>query len=60
MPSQRPEEILKKIRQINPEAEITGVILAESSIRKLVDRSRERGLVHVQIGRAGCQVTAKG
>ncbi|MFJ9501443.1 sigma-54 interaction domain-containing protein [Brevibacillus centrosporus] len=37
-----------------------GVILAESSIRRLVDRLREKELVHVQIGRAGCQVTAKG
>lgn len=37
-----------------------GVILAESTIRKQVDRLREKGLVNVQIGRAGCQLTAKG
>jgi len=37
-----------------------GVLLTESIIRKEVDSLRQKGLVNVKIGRAGCQLTPKG
>ncbi len=37
-----------------------GVLLTENMIRKQVDALRQKGLVNVQIGRAGCQLTPKG
>ncbi|WP_312115967.1 sigma-54 interaction domain-containing protein [Brevibacillus reuszeri] len=37
-----------------------GILLTESLIRKQVDLLREKGLVNVQIGRAGCQLTTRG